>query len=86
VAVYDVDTSAELMNSRAHNRPVTDLSWSPFMPQMLASTSQDGDIHLWDVREPRKAVQTFFGWTCVYLQFDFTYVSQPEHFKSNGTD
>jgi WD40 repeat protein len=31
-------------------RPVSDISWSPLEHFLLASTSLDGSIHVWDIR------------------------------------
>jgi WD40 repeat protein len=31
-------------------RPVSDISWSPVEHFLLASTSLDGSIHVWDIR------------------------------------
>eukprot|EP00698_Gefionella_okellyi_P024494 TRINITY_DN8660_c0_g1_i1.p1 TRINITY_DN8660_c0_g1~~TRINITY_DN8660_c0_g1_i1.p1 ORF type:complete len:804 (+),score=133.76 TRINITY_DN8660_c0_g1_i1:32-2413(+) len=68
VSVWDTEVSKELMNVKAHRRPVTDIAWSPFHADIVASTSQDCDIHLWDVRDAKKPVQTFYGWTSGALQ------------------
>lgn len=39
---------------RAHTRAISDLNWSTFDSNVLATASIDTYIHLWDIRDPRK--------------------------------
>ena len=47
-----------------HQRAVSDLNWSPFHPDLLATCSYDTYIHLWDLRKTAdKPSNSFCGWT-----------------------
>ncbi|KAJ1501748.1 hypothetical protein HMI56_003066, partial [Coelomomyces lativittatus] len=46
-----------------HTRSVTDIDWSPFQPDLLASCSLDSTVFLWDLRKPKKNVNSFSVWT-----------------------
>jgi WD40 repeat protein len=35
---------------QSHQRAVSDLNWSPFRPELLATCSYDNYVHLWDLR------------------------------------
>ena len=50
---------------QTHQRAVSDLSWSLFDFNILATCSADTYINLWDVRDPRKPIkrESFCGWT-----------------------
>ncbi|XP_029839965.3 GATOR complex protein WDR59 isoform X1 [Ixodes scapularis] len=39
---------------RAHTRAISDINWSPFDENLLATSSFDTYVHIWDSREPRK--------------------------------
>jgi len=39
---------------KAHTRVVSDLSWHPKEPDIIASCSIDTFIHIWDIRDQRK--------------------------------
>ncbi|KAG0355354.1 hypothetical protein BGZ54_001185 [Gamsiella multidivaricata] len=47
----------------AHNRAISDINWSPFHPDLLATCSVDTFVHLWDLRTPKKPVNSFCAWT-----------------------
>ncbi|XP_064466934.1 GATOR2 complex protein WDR59-like isoform X2 [Ornithodoros turicata] len=40
---------------KAHTRAISDINWSPFDDNCLASSSFDTYVHIWDTRDPRKA-------------------------------
>jgi WD40 repeat protein len=47
----------------AHSRAVSDLNWSPFSPEMLATSSMDGFLHCWDLRaKTDKPASSFVAW------------------------
>ncbi|KAF9408259.1 hypothetical protein BGZ94_002379 [Podila epigama] len=47
----------------AHNRAISDINWSPFHPDLLATCSVDTFVHLWDLRTPKKPTNSFCAWT-----------------------
>ncbi|KAI9144603.1 hypothetical protein BKA69DRAFT_809018 [Paraphysoderma sedebokerense] len=46
-----------------HSRTVTDLNWSVFQTEVLATCGLDSYTLLWDLRKPGKAVNSFCAWT-----------------------
>lgn len=40
--------------SKAHTRAISDINWSPFDENVLASSSYDTYVHIWDCRDFRK--------------------------------
>ncbi|RKP24407.1 WD40-repeat-containing domain protein [Syncephalis pseudoplumigaleata] len=46
-----------------HKRAVSDLHWSPYQPNMLATGALDTDVHLWDMRTPNRPVVSLCAWT-----------------------
>ncbi|VDI29347.1 WD repeat-containing protein 59 [Mytilus galloprovincialis] len=44
---------------RGHSRTVSDLDWSPFDVNIIASCSVDSYTHLWDIRDPKKPSNSF---------------------------
>lgn len=44
---------------KGHRRTVTDLNWSPFDQNLLASCSMDTFVNIWDLRDYRKPVICF---------------------------
>lgn len=65
--VWDVADERMALQStlQTHQRAVSDLSWSLFDPNVLATCSADTYINLWDVRDPKKPIkrESFCGWT-----------------------
>ncbi|KAG0031300.1 hypothetical protein BGZ81_001456 [Podila clonocystis] len=47
----------------AHSRAISDINWSPFHPDLLATCSVDTFVHLWDLRTPKKPTNSFCAWT-----------------------
>ncbi|PSN51284.1 WD repeat-containing protein 59 [Blattella germanica] len=57
VEILSWQTGGDLVQTqilRSHTRVVTDLNWHRFDPNLLASSSIDTFIHIWDVRDPRR--------------------------------
>ncbi|DAZ97190.1 TPA: hypothetical protein N0F65_003821 [Lagenidium giganteum] len=61
---------------RAHTRPVSDVSWSPSEPTILATCSADTKTHLWDIRTPQRPVQTLCAFTTSAIQVEWNRVDQ----------
>ncbi|BFZ12726.1 hypothetical protein BsWGS_15764 [Bradybaena similaris] len=59
--VFDFrDGSASLLCSlKAHSRSVSDIDWSPFDVNIVASCSVDAFTYFWDVRDSKKPVKSF---------------------------
>ncbi len=54
------ETSPLIVTLQKHFRPVTGVDWSPFYPSVLATSSADSSIHLWDIRvAQRDPIQSF---------------------------
>jgi len=48
----------------SHTRAVSDINWSIFKPEMIATCSLDSYIHLWDLKTSnKKPVNSFCAWT-----------------------
>lgn len=46
----------------AHSRAITDINFSAFHPDILATCSVDSFVHCWDLRTPSRPVITFSDW------------------------
>jgi len=46
----------------AHYRAITDINFSPFHPDILATCAVDGFVHSWDLRIPARPVMSFSDW------------------------
>ncbi|KAJ3129777.1 hypothetical protein HK098_000147 [Nowakowskiella sp. JEL0407] len=47
-----------------HQRAISDLNWSPFIHDLLATCSLDSYVHLWDLKIPdKKPSMSFCSWT-----------------------
>ncbi len=54
------ETSPLIVTLQKHFRPVTGVDWSPFYPSVLATSSADSSIYLWDIRvAQRDPIQSF---------------------------
>ena len=52
-----------------HERSVTDINWSIFDPDVLASSSLDGWIRVWDLRlSGKRSVSAYSGWQGVFAR------------------
>ncbi|KAK6185511.1 hypothetical protein SNE40_007729 [Patella caerulea] len=52
-------TAEHKCNLKAHSRTVSDVDWSPFDVNIVASCSVDTFSYLWDIREPKKPIASF---------------------------
>lgn len=43
---------------RAHSRPVSDISWSPLEPSIVATCSADANTYVWDVRVTKEPIMS----------------------------
>lgn len=46
----------------AHSRAITDINFSPFQPDLLATCAVDAFVHCWDLRTPSRPVVSFSDW------------------------
>lgn len=67
ILVWNIEDGKVPLQStiQTHQRAVSDLSWSLFDVNTLATCSADTYINLWDVRDPKKPIKlkSFCGWT-----------------------
>ncbi|RKO92121.1 WD40-repeat-containing domain protein [Blyttiomyces helicus] len=71
----------------AHQRAVSDLNWSPFHPDILATCSYDTYVHMWDLRaSPVKPANSFCAWTAGATQVKFNKISEWLLASSHDTD
>ncbi|CAG8594124.1 7828_t:CDS:10, partial [Paraglomus occultum] len=54
-----------------HTRAISDVNWSPFDPDKIATCSVDAFINLWDLRTPTKPSSSFCAWTAGATQVKF---------------
>ncbi|RBQ71344.1 hypothetical protein VDGD_01871 [Verticillium dahliae] len=47
---------------QGHSRAITDINFSAYHPDLLATCAVDGYVHCWDLRRPRQPVLTFCDW------------------------
>ncbi|KAF4551702.1 WD domain-containing protein 21 [Elsinoe fawcettii] len=45
-----------------HYRAITDINFSPFHPELLATCAVDGFVHTWDLRIPTRPATSFNDW------------------------
>ncbi|KAJ3271608.1 hypothetical protein HDV01_006478 [Terramyces sp. JEL0728] len=70
-----------------HLRAISDIHWSPFFPDLLASCSYDAYVHLWDLRsKPDKPSNSFCGWNAGASQVKFNRVNEYILASSHDTD
>ena len=72
---------------QAHKRAVSDLNWSPFHPELIATCSYDAYVHLWDLRIPNdKPSNSFCAWTAAASQVKFNRLNENLFASSHDTD
>ncbi|TPX62836.1 hypothetical protein PhCBS80983_g00188 [Powellomyces hirtus] len=71
----------------SHQRAVSDLNWSPFHPDVLATCSYDSYVHLWDLRTVTDKPETSFcAWTAGATQVKFNRLNEHLLASSHDTD
>eukprot|EP01132_Coremiostelium_polycephalum_P009040 gene9040-11073_t len=57
--IWDIENSKYplLGQFNSHTRAISDLSWSLFDNNVLATTSADSFVNIWDLRSPKKAIK-----------------------------
>jgi len=63
---------------RGHTRQVSDIHWNSREPNLLASSSLDGNIYVWDLRDlkkPCQSFQTIIGASHIRWSRDGTYLA-----------
>ncbi|EFA85200.1 hypothetical protein PPL_02200 [Heterostelium album PN500] len=57
-SIWDINNKYPLLNQFvSHQRPISDLSWSLFDKDILATTSADSFVNLWDLRSPKRVMK-----------------------------
>ncbi|KAH6561188.1 hypothetical protein BASA60_011557 [Batrachochytrium salamandrivorans] len=70
-----------------HVRAVSDIHWSPFHPESIATCSYDAFIHLWDLRlGPSKPSASFSSWTVGATQVKYNRINEWMLASSHDTD
>lgn len=60
----------------AHTRAITDINWSPFHPDVLASCGIDTWTWAWDLRDPSKPRQGYSSWNAAMTQVKWNRATQ----------
>ncbi|CAN6656896.1 maintenance of telomere capping protein 5 [Trichomonascus vanleenenianus] len=47
----------------AHQRAITDINFHGFEPEIIGTCSVDSFVHVWDLRQGKRPVQSFADWT-----------------------
>ncbi|KAH8924409.1 hypothetical protein BT69DRAFT_1349489 [Atractiella rhizophila] len=55
-----------------HTRAITDVNWSIFEPEILATCSLDGWLGLWDLRSCSRPIHRFSDWIASAVQVKFS--------------
>jgi WD40 repeat protein len=70
-----------------HLRAISDIHWSPFSPELVATCSYDAYIHCWDLRSsPEKPSISFCGWNAGATQVKFNRINEYLLASSHDTD
>jgi WD40 repeat protein len=70
-----------------HTRAISDLNWSPFKPETIATCSYDAYVHLWDLRQPPdRPSSSFCGWTSGATNVKFNKLNEHVLASSHDTD
>lgn len=84
----ETDDASNLVSwrrDRAHNDTIRDLAWSPFVSHWLATSSNSGDIHIWDLRYQRDPVVKLLGHYNVVKTISWS-LNHCEMLASGGAD
>lgn len=68
----------------AHTRAITDINFSAFHPDILATCAVDGYVHAWDLRRSRRPVLTFVDWDAGATQVKWN--RQDQHIIASSHD
>lgn len=79
--MIDTTSNTEMCSVRGHTRSITDLNWSHQDKCLLATASYDNYIHVWDLREPRKAVNTMYS---IAGAFQIKWCKEDDNFLSTA--
>lgn len=60
----------------AHTRAITDINWSPFHPEVLASCGIDSWTWAWDLRDPNRPKQGYSAWNAAMTQVKWNRATQ----------
>ena len=72
---------------QGHKRAVSDVHWSPFHSDVLATCSYDTYIHLWDMRiSTEKPCNSFCAWTAGATQVKWNRLNEWIFASSHDTD
>jgi WD40 repeat protein len=70
-----------------HLRAISDIHWSPFSPETLATCSYDAYVYLWDLRQPpTHPSHSFCGWTAGATQVKFNRCNEYVLASAHDTD
>lgn len=89
VLIWNIETKNSHVEHilQAHKRAVSDLHWSPFHPELIATCSYDAYIHLWDMRiANEKPSNSFCAWTAAASQVKFNRLNENLFASSHDTD
>lgn len=67
-----------------HSRAITDINWSIFHPEIVATCSIDTFVHCWDLRASQKPAFSFYSWNSGATQVKFN--RQNEHLVASSHD
>ena len=70
-----------------HARAVSDIHWSPFHPETIATCSYDASVHIWDLRTgASKPTNSFSAWNVGASQVKFNRINEWLIASSHDTD
>ncbi|KAF7952028.1 uncharacterized protein EAE97_001525 [Botrytis byssoidea] len=67
-----------------HTRAITDINFSAYHPDILATCAVDGYVHCWDLRRPRQPVLSFCDWFAGATQVKWS--RQDSHILASSHD
>ncbi|KAK3337456.1 hypothetical protein B0T19DRAFT_379761 [Cercophora scortea] len=69
---------------QGHSRAITDVNFSAYHPDLLATCAVDGYVHCWDLRRPRQPALTFCDWFAGATQVKYN--RQDSHILASSHD